>query len=336
MLNRLIVERGEPLDGSRMSESKNCSLKDITVTIGVPVYNGERYLAEAIDSLLTQTHERLEIIIADNASSDGTEKIGRSCAERDKRVRYIRNESNIGAAPNFNKIVDVASGKYFKWAAHDDLCDPLFVERSLAAIEAGDDIVLSYPKSQLIDAEGKLLEVYDKKLPTDSSSPSVRFESLLRGHACYEIFGLIRTNVLRKTDLIGCFAHGDGVLLGQLALRGRFVEVDEALFFPRKHEGQSMTLLRDSENAFKPDYRAYAVWFNSRLDGKLVFPWWRMYWEFLWASVVARIGLWQKIRCWKHWLTWAWVRRAALIEDILFPMRRFFGKSAAGEEVAPS
>ncbi|MEO1346882.1 MAG: glycosyltransferase family A protein, partial [Pseudomonadota bacterium] len=113
------------------------------VTIGVPVYNGDAYLAEALDSILNQTFTDFEVIISDNASTDGTEQICRDYAARDDRVRYIRQEKNLGAAPNFNLLVPIARGEYFKWAASDDLIAPEFLNYCVEALEKEFDASLA-------------------------------------------------------------------------------------------------------------------------------------------------------------------------------------------------
>ena len=91
------------------------------LSIGLPVYNGENYLAESLDALLGQTYEDFELIISDNASTDGTADICHSYAKQDSRIRYIRQRQNIGCAPNHNYLVDEARGELFKWASDDDL-----------------------------------------------------------------------------------------------------------------------------------------------------------------------------------------------------------------------
>lgn len=103
-----------------------------TVSIGVPVFNGELFIAHALDSLLQQTYTDFELIISDNCSSDLTEKICRSYATRDKRIKYIRQQSNIGATQNFRFLLDQAAGKYFMWAAADDLWAKNFLEETLS------------------------------------------------------------------------------------------------------------------------------------------------------------------------------------------------------------
>lgn len=96
------------------------------VSVGLPVYNGEKYLPQAIKSLLAQTFAEFELIICDNASTDRTQEISRTFTKRDQRIRYHRNPNNLGAAANFNLSFRLSSGEYFKWAA-DDLCAPEFL-----------------------------------------------------------------------------------------------------------------------------------------------------------------------------------------------------------------
>jgi glycosyltransferase involved in cell wall biosynthesis len=262
------------------------------VSLGLPVYNGETYLEGAIESLLTQTYEDFELIITDNASTDRTEEICRGFAERDPRVRYERNPENLGAAGNFNRAFELARGEFFKWAAHDDLNEATFLERCVDSLDASPEVVLSYPQACIIDNDGNRLEVYDPKLATESAAPEDRFRSLMRGHKCYEVFGLMRRDVLAQTIVMGAFAFSDGVLLTQLALRGRFEEIPEPLFLARQHENQSMALL-DQAEAFVE----YTYWFDSSKRGKRVFPHWRIAKEFMASVWNAPIGLGTKLRC---------------------------------------
>ena len=110
------------------------------LSIGLPVYNGERYLAEAFDCFLAQTFQDFEIIVCDNASTDHTAEICRSYAERDPRIRYYRNGKNLGAIPNFNRVFELSRSPLFKWAAHDDLYHPRYMETCIRIL---DDILTS-------------------------------------------------------------------------------------------------------------------------------------------------------------------------------------------------
>ncbi len=300
------------------------------VTIGLPVYNGEALLETALESLLGQTLGDFELIIADNASTDATPEICRRYAERDSRIRYLGADHNLGAAANFNRIVPLARGEYFKWAAHDDCCAPRFLQTCVEVLDADPAIVLATTRTRRIDETGHPLDVYDFDLNCDGADPARRFASILRGHKCYEIFGLIRTEVLRHTDLIGGYAHGDGVLLADLALRGRLHESPEPLFLARSHESQSMAMVLD--------YHAYTSWFDPTKAGRLVFPCWRILREYLRIVGRAPITTRQRIACYRHLATWcvAWRRRlrgdlTAAVRHVAGVRRRSAGAAATAK-----
>jgi glycosyltransferase involved in cell wall biosynthesis len=252
-----------------------------TLGIGLPVHNGERYLREALDSLLQQSFTDYELVIVDNASTDGTPAIALEYAERDSRIRYHRNAENVGAARNFNLAFELTSGRYFKWAADDDLMRPSFLERCVAALEAEPRSVLAYPKARIIDERGEPVADYDPGFATDAQRASARFASMLTEHKCFQIFGVIRRDALEQTRLIGLHAHGDGVLLAHLALLGSFVEIPEFLFLPRRHPGHSSRMIGD--------YWSYAAWFYPPHGRKRTFPHARMFAEYF--RVVMRAPL---------------------------------------------
>src|SRR5260370_28648948 len=124
----------------------------------MPLYNSERYLAEALDSLLAQDHRDFELIMSDNGPSDAPESICRDYAAHDTRIRYHRTEDNLGAVWNFNRVFELAKGDYFMWAAHDDVRAPGCVSRSLAALEARPDAVLCCTGVSFIDEAGREIE----------------------------------------------------------------------------------------------------------------------------------------------------------------------------------
>ena len=121
------------------------------LTIGLPVYNGENFLSEALDTLLAQTYTDFELIISDNASTDGTEEICRRYARSDPRIRYLRQERNIGLVPNHNFLVGQARGEYFKWAGHDDRFAPELVERCIEILDERPHVVLCHADMAIID-----------------------------------------------------------------------------------------------------------------------------------------------------------------------------------------
>jgi len=293
------------------------------VSIGLPVYNGEPFLSETIESLVSQSFSDIEIVICDNASTDGTEAICRSFMSRDSRIRYHRNSCNLGPAVNFNLSFNLSSGNYFKWAAHDDICAPDFLARCVEVLDRDMGAVLVYPKAMIIDAMGRELELYDFKLPTDSPNPVERFEALLRGHKCFEVFGLIRRDALVKTRLIGAHAHGDGILLSRLALIGRFEEIPEYLLFSRCHSHQSMALIKEKAGSpTSEEYRRYAVWFNPKLKSRILLPYWRIFYEYFRSIYFAPIELRDWISCYRCLKKWMHKKRYLLRTEVISNVRR--------------
>ena len=231
------------------------------VSIGLPVYNGERYLEAALASLLSQTLADLEIVVSDNASTDATADIVRACAQHDRRVKYSRNPSNIGAICNFNRTVELATGKYFKWHACDDLCAPTYLEKCVAALEEDSSAVLCQSRTLLIDDMGEAL-AFDADLQlfvdrkgilanppdphfADSDDPVIRFcEALPYTRTCQHVMAVMRTDVMRNVGLMAMYYGSDRAFLIRMAMHGRFREVPEPLFFNRIHEGNSRSIAR--------------------------------------------------------------------------------------------
>lgn len=280
------------------------------VSVGLPVYNGERFIEEAINSILAQTFEDFELIISDNASTDRTEFICRGFASRDERVRYYRNSENFGAAWNFNRVVELSSGDYFKWVAHDDLCGAEFLAQCIEILERDIGVVLAYPRTMIIDEQLLELERYNSKLSFDSPSPAERFKNCLNNRKCYEVFGLIRRIVLSRTPLMGAYGHADGVLLTRLALQGRFYQIPEYLFFLRQHPEQSTHMWMD--------YRRYAVWYKPSLSSKKLFPYWRMYYEYYRSISMFSLNWAERMRCYRYLAHRVYTRRDQLKGDIAF------------------
>jgi glycosyltransferase involved in cell wall biosynthesis len=210
------------------------------VSIGLPVRNREGLVGVAIESVLRQSLGDFELIICDNDSSDRTGQICEEYARKDRRIRYYRNLTDIGISYNHNRTFEVATGKYFHWMGSDDSHDPRFLERCVAVLEANPDRALCHTAVKVIDEHGDEMVTRDNRLDgTDSSNPVERFAAILFGDRwCWSIYGLFRSNVLRKTTLIGNFRGGDRDQLAQVALQGRFIYLPEPLFYNRHHSGR--------------------------------------------------------------------------------------------------
>jgi glycosyltransferase involved in cell wall biosynthesis len=267
------------------------------VTIGMPVYNGENFIVEALDALLAQTYTDFELIICDNASTDRTGDICREYAARDERIRYYRNEMNIGASANYNLTFELARGDYFKWAAHDDVCAPTYVERCVEALDRDPGVVLAYTQAQAIDSDGQLVKVYPGKRHFNSPSPRVRFyEFVVDPHPIVAVFGVMRREVLGRTRLIGKYAGSDRPLLSELSLLGKFFEVPERLFYYRFHEAQSWGGNKSPQ--------ATQAWYDPGRAGKITFPQWRLLREHIRSIERAPIGLIDRVSCYLYMGYW--------------------------------
>ena len=206
------------------------------VSIGLPVYNGERYISEAIESILNQTFPDFELVISDNASTDRTYEIVRNYKKTDSRIHYHRNNSNMGAAYNYNRAFKLSSGEFFKWASYDDKIAPSFLESCLEALTREQEGVLCYPRTVLIDENGDEIKTYQDNLNLMQQTPHERFSCLVRKiNLANPVFGLIRSQNLRKTRLIGQYVGSDYITLIELCLQGTFVEIPDFLFFRRDH-----------------------------------------------------------------------------------------------------
>jgi glycosyltransferase involved in cell wall biosynthesis len=259
------------------------------VSIGVPVFNGEAFLEDAIRSALAQSLDNLELILCDNASQDRTAEICSDYAARDPRVRYFRNPRNLGAAANYNLAFSHARGRYFKWLAHDDRMLPSFLAKTCRVLEERRDAVLCNTVISYIDSAGIRLGLYDSRLSgADSLAPSQRFAwMVLRSHTCVDFFGLIRREALHDSLLHGSFHGADRALLAQLALRGRMIQLPAPLLAVREHPNRYTRAQQRSSDR--------ASWHDSAHAGRTSFPTWRLYGEYL--KLVRREALTPAERC---------------------------------------
>jgi glycosyltransferase involved in cell wall biosynthesis len=258
------------------------------ISIGVPVYNGEKFLAETLNSLLSQTVEDFELIISDNASTDGTAEICRSYAARDRRVRYIRNETNIGACANCNSVFRRAVGEFFKLNMADDVSHPQLLARCLEVMDASPEVVLTYGKARFIDNEGRWLDIIDPgwNLMHEAATERMRYV-IASGHWVNLFYGLMRSSTLARTRLLPSYASGDYRLIGELALLGQFYEIPEYLFFRRLHAGaSSQNRSADWQSLFFKGHR-----------GRAELPFWHLCVDHTLSVLRSDLGPREKLSC---------------------------------------
>jgi glycosyltransferase involved in cell wall biosynthesis len=252
------------------------------VSIAVPVYNCEKFVAQSVESLLAQTYGDFELVISDNASTDNSEEVCRRYEALDKRVRYVRRTENIGGPGNFRYVFSLCSGQYHKWSTADDHWHPNFLQEAVDVLDKQPDVVLCYPKTQLINSQGEKLNDYDDNLNLLQDSPRTRFRELYRLIGlCNAHLGLLRRDAMSQTRLIAGHWASDIDFLAEMALRGKFVLLPEIRFFRRFHPASSSWARDDDEHQKK--YYDPAGKTNRKLD-----TWRRFLFQFgmVWNSSV--------------------------------------------------
>lgn len=286
--------------------------KHPVVSIGLPVYNGGKYLARAVRSILSQTYTDFELIVSDNASLDKTMEICRSFGKKDPRIRYFRNEKNMGAAWNFKRVFELSRGKYFQWACHDDVWTPTLLERCVGILDRNPDLMLCYSRTTYINEHGSPTVSLIGRPELNDRDPSARFGKFLDYHTfpneCNQVLGLFRTDILKKTHLIDDYPASDMILLGEVALHGKFHEIPECLFIRRDHPMSSVRA--------NPGWEERAVWFNPSKKGKVQLHAWRWFFEWIKAVYRSPLGFPERMKCLLVVLRWACRNRKELANDI--------------------
>jgi glycosyltransferase involved in cell wall biosynthesis len=275
------------------------------LTVGLPVYNGENYLAQSLDALLGQTFSDFELVISDNASTDGTADICQRYARQDSRIRYHRQPRNIGLSPNHNFVVDQARADLVKWASNDDLYARDLLERCVAALDAHPEVVLAHSWTAMIDGSGTVTQASEYPLATASPRAPERFRSLLFDSGGDDDGGVIRTAVLRRIARKDSYHHADRTTIAELALYGPFYQVPDWMYFRRDHPERA-------ERAC-PTVRSRCANMDPRRAGPLRHPAARLYAEYVWAyyAMIRRAPLpaAERRECYRY--LWQWLTSRA-------------------------
>jgi len=257
------------------------------VSIGVPVFNGEKGLARALGSLLGQDYINLEIIISDNGSTDTTPDICKKYVQKDSRVTYYRSEKNRGVIWNFNRVAELSSGKYFMFAAHDDQRELSFVSACVEKMEQCPDAVLCQTHTALfIEGQKDMVCVIDLDSFDNKTELVVRYKETLKHFPATAIYGLYRSSAIRKTSMLQKNIAADIAFIQELSLYGEFVQVPRVLF---------SYFRREKWNTIHQDYKVFF--------GKELKPWWYLPFVALfcnhWRRVAsAAISFSMKLRLW--------------------------------------
>ncbi|MCV6598338.1 MAG: glycosyltransferase [Mangrovicoccus sp.] len=221
------------------------------VSLCMPVYNGENYIAQALDSIAEQGFEDYELIVTDNASSDRTGEIVQARAARDPRIRYVRNRENLGAAPNYNLGYELSRGEYLKWFAHDDMISANFLELMVALLDRDPSTSVAFGQTICIDSQ-------DQKIPgTGYHTPPIEepdavarfYAGMRQTGSCYPIFGLFRKAALDRSMLHLSYYGSDKALLAEMLLLGKLRIDEDAIYYNREHPRQSVRMTNRSQRS---------------------------------------------------------------------------------------
>jgi glycosyltransferase involved in cell wall biosynthesis len=266
------------------------------VSVGLPVYNGENYLDQALDALLGQTFTDFELIISDNASTDATADICRRYASADPRIRYFRQPRNIGGSPNQDFVFRQSRGELFKLAAHDDLYGKELLERCVDVLDQHPEVVLCHADMAYVDGAGDLIERYDYTMATDSPSAPERFESLLYTSGGDDEYGVVRSEVLRRVKPLDSYHNPGRPFVAEIALHGPFRQVPELLYFRRDHPDRGDR---------SPNIHVLCEKLDPRREGQSSA---RLYTEYIlgYVGAIRRAPLSSRDRllCYRHLLRW--------------------------------
>jgi glycosyltransferase involved in cell wall biosynthesis len=207
---------------------------DPTVSIGMPAYNGQTHIRQAIQSLQAQDLGDFELIVSDNGSTDATAEIVADLAARDSRIHLYRNARNIGAPANFSRVLEVARGTFFVWASCHDRWAPRFLSQCASVMQADDQVVLAYPRSAWIDRDDKVIGSLGGEIDTRGLTAAARFRRSVRRRGAQAIYGLFRRSAVNRTPIVRKALGPDNLLMAELAMIGAFAFVPDELFYMRK------------------------------------------------------------------------------------------------------
>jgi glycosyltransferase involved in cell wall biosynthesis len=271
------------------------------LSVGLPIYNSQTYLAETFEALLGQNFADFELIVSDNASTDSTADICQQYAKQDSRIRYFRQPRNIGLAPNHNYTVDQARGELFKWAAGDDLYARDLLGACVEALDQHPEVVLAHSYTAMIDGTGTVFRAQEYPLSTSSPRAPERFRSTLFDDGGDDDGGIMRTAVLRRIASKDSYHHADRTIISELTLQGPFYQVPDWLYFRRDHPERA-------ERA-NPSMRSRCANMDPRRADKLRNPAVRLYGEYIWAYLrsirQAPISAADKRECYRYLWEWA-------------------------------
>jgi glycosyltransferase involved in cell wall biosynthesis len=273
-----------------IEETPSVSAPQPIVSFGVPVRNGEKYLPKLFDSLLAQEFAEFEVIIGDNLSDDRTEAICRDYARRDPRIKYFRHPENLGQSGNFNRVLELAQGQYFRWIGDDDWIEPDYTRKCVEFLQRRPDLigVTTEQRHHFDDGTFHYKEYRGDRL--DSPLPHIRFRRMIwfmtADYGFIDpIYTMYRRDAILKTHGMLLIQAQDQVLATELSLVGPFGHIPECLAHRRRHSYHVV-----SQDSLVKHYEPKNA---KKIQGRHLRPTLTM-WEFVQRSPMSG---WQKLLC---------------------------------------
>jgi glycosyltransferase involved in cell wall biosynthesis len=250
------------------------------ITVGLPVYNGERFLRPKLDSIIKQTYKEFELVISDNASNDATEKICREYMDKDNRIKYFRQEKNMGVTRNFEFVLEKASGDYFMWTGVDDMLLPEFIEKNIQSLNNDNECVASISKINYYQPDDENIQNNKKDLEYTTlikkirefvrprnifplnGDFSIKSRKYLKGSSCQVIYSVFKLEVIKKSIVSESFLGNDWAIFLNVLKYGNLAVIDDVLMYEYERGISGKGLISSTKQ------------FNKGIG--LIFPWYSL------------------------------------------------------------
>ena len=291
------------------------------VVIGLPVYNGEKYLDAAIESHLSQTFVEFDLVISDNGSTDATPGICAGYAARDARVKYLRSDQNRGILWNHRRVFDEVESpdQYFRWAGADDIMEPGLLQSMVSVLDSRSDVEAVVPETKNIDESGVVIGSAARTLDLQSPDAYERARDVLLANYQHVIaYGLLRASTLRCLRTGPNYPGWDAVFIWELALRGKMVQPAGPALLRRFHPG-SISRVKTAKEIRK--------WVEPNAKAGMNFPHWKWAYERACALIASPMSARDRLRIGTFLARATLWDRGSLVRDVTQAARRMLGLS---------
>jgi len=249
------------------------------LSIGLPIYNGERFLRLKINSILNQTYTDFELMISDNCSNDQTQKICEEFSKKDDRIKYYRHEKNFGAIKNFEYVLEKSNSEFFMWTAIDDILLPEFIEKNIQILEKNSQYVASISKINSYQPDDEIIQISKNDLEYSEFIKKIRnyvrprsifsiegdFQSktrmYLKKSSCQVIYSIFKSDVIKKSMIDESFLGHDWAIFLNVLKYGNLAVIDEVLMYEYER-GISGKGLISSTRQFNKGIGVFFPWYS--------------------------------------------------------------------------